>query len=237
MLPIVLFAACAYVHCAPSAVAPRSAIEDDLPAPDARLGVAEAPGSIDELKQRIAAVLDREHVAGAAVAIVDREGPVWIGGLGVRDRATRAPVDADTAFRVGSLTKSVIALGVMRLADQGKLDIDQPLRALLPDIGIDNPWEDVAPVTLAQCLEHTAGFDDVRFNEIFTIDEQLPVSATLALNPRSRRVRWSPRARSRSPAASRSMSTCGARSSCRSASPTRRSSARACSHRASPPAT
>jgi CubicO group peptidase (beta-lactamase class C family) len=192
LLPIVLFAAYAYVHCAPSASAPRSAIEDDMPEPEAHLGVPEAPGSIDELKQRIAAVLDREHVAGAAVAIVNREGPIWIGGLGVRDRATRAPVDADTAFRVGSLTKSVIALGVMRLADQGKLDIDRPLRELLPDIGIDNPWEDVAPVTLAQCLEHTAGFDDVRFNEIFTADEQLPVTATLALNPRSRRVRWQP---------------------------------------------
>ena len=98
----------------------------------------------------------------------------------------------DTAFRVGSLSKSLIALGVMRLVDQGKLDLDRPLREIVPDVRIDNPWEAVAPVTLAECLEHTAGFDDIRFNEIFTDDEALPVRDALAINPRSRRVRWQP---------------------------------------------
>ena len=125
-------------------------------------------------------ILEREHVPGAAFAIVSRDGPVWVGGIGVRDRATGAPMDADTVFRVGSLSKSIIALGVMRLVDQGKLDLDRPLREILPDVAIDNPWDDVAPVTLAQCLEHTAGLDDLRFNEIFTDDEQLPVRAALA---------------------------------------------------------
>ncbi|HET7502976.1 MAG TPA: serine hydrolase domain-containing protein [Kofleriaceae bacterium] len=129
---------------------------------------------------------------GAAIALVDRDGPLWVGGVGVRDRLTQAPMDADTVFRVGSLSKSVVALGVMRLVDQGKLDLDRPLREILPDAGIDNPWEAVAPVTLAQCMEHTAGLDDVRFNEVFTEDEGLSVHATLAMNPRSRVVRWQP---------------------------------------------
>jgi CubicO group peptidase (beta-lactamase class C family) len=156
------------------------------------LAVAGAPATIDELRARIARVLEREQVPGAAFALVGRDGPIWTGGIGVRDRATRAPMDADTAFRVGSLSKTVIALGVMRLVDQGKLDLDRPLREILPDVDLDNPWEAVAPVTLAQCLEHTAGLDDVRFNEIFTDDERLSVQDALALNPRSRRIRWRP---------------------------------------------
>src|SRR5258706_364214 len=156
------------------------------------LAVANAPASLDELQRRIAEVLEREHVPGAAIALVGRDGPIWVGGVGVRDRDTRAPMQSDTVFRVGSLSKSVIALGVMRLADQGKLDVDRPLREILPDVDIDNPWEHVAPVTLAQCLEHTAGLDDVRFNEIFADDERLSVRDTLLLNPRSRRIRWQP---------------------------------------------
>jgi CubicO group peptidase (beta-lactamase class C family) len=105
---------------------------------------------------------------------------------------TGAPVDADTVFRVGSLTKSIVALGVMRLVDQGKLHLDRPLREIIPDAGIENPWEDTSPVTLAQCMEHTAGLDDVRFNEVFTDEERISVVETLRLNPRSRRIRWRP---------------------------------------------
>ncbi|MEO8550735.1 MAG: serine hydrolase domain-containing protein [Kofleriaceae bacterium] len=170
---------------------PRAAVEEDMPQGGA-LAVADAPRSIEELRQRIERVLAHEHIAGATFALVGRDGPIYVGGIGVRDRETGAPMTADTAFRVGSLSKSVIALGVMRLVDEGKLDVDRPLRELVPDLQIENPWEAVAPVTLAQCLEHTAGFDDVRFNEIFTADEGLPVTDTLALNPRSRRVRWQP---------------------------------------------
>ena len=151
-----------------------------------------APGSIDELEQQIAEVLAREHIPGAGIALVNRDGTIWAGGVGVRDLDTGAPMEADTAFRVGSLSKSVVALGVMRLVDQGKLDVDRPLREILPDVEIDNPWEATAPVTLAQCLEHTAGLDDFRFNEIFTDDEHISVRDTLRLNPRSRRVRWRP---------------------------------------------
>lgn len=191
-LSLLLLGALASVYCAPATPQQRSAIDEDMPQAAEPYVVADVPRSLEELQQRITKILEHEHIAGASIALVDRNGPIWIGGLGVRDRATGAPVDGDTAFRVGSLSKSVIALGVMRLVDQGKLDVDRPLREILPDVEIDNPWEAVAPVTLAQCLEHTAGFDDVRFNEIYASDEAISVRDTLAINPRSRRVRWKP---------------------------------------------
>jgi CubicO group peptidase (beta-lactamase class C family) len=189
-LAIVVLALYAWLR-SPSMPVPRAAIEEDMPTAQ-DVAVAEAPNTIEELRARIAKVIEREHIAGATFALVDRNGPIYVGGVGLRDRAAQAPMTSDTAFRVGSLSKSVIALGVMRLVDQGKLDVDRPLREILPDLQIDNPWEAVAPVTLAQCLEHTAGFDDIRFNEIFSDDEALPVRETLAINPRSRRIRWQP---------------------------------------------
>jgi CubicO group peptidase (beta-lactamase class C family) len=170
---------------------PPIELADDHPMTGPPALVGPAPRTIEELKRRLAAVIETEKVPGIAIAIIGRDGPLWVGGLGVRDLETAAPVDGDTAFRVGSLSKSIIALGVMRLVDQGKLDLDAPLRTVLPR-AFDNPWETIAPVTLAQCLEHTAGFDDVRFTEIFTKDEGLAVRDALAINPRSRVVRWRP---------------------------------------------
>lgn len=196
ILALAVLAGWAYVRFAAPPPGTPFLIEDPMPRVDGaaatELAPADVPATIDELRAAIAKVLAREHVPGAAIALIGPDGPIWEGGVGVRDRATGAAMQADTVFRVGSLSKSFIALAVMRLVDQGKLDVDRPLRELLPDLAIDNPWERVAPVTLAQCLEHTAGFDDVRFNEIFTDDEHLSVEAALALNPRSRRVRWRP---------------------------------------------
>ncbi len=173
--------------------APRLPTLDDERAPLGPMAVTtDVPRSVPELRARIAEVLRRDHLPGVAIALVGRDGPIWVGGVGVRNLTTGAPMQAETTFRVGSLSKSIVALGVMRLVDQGKLDLNQPLREILPDVGIDNPWEAVTPVTLAQCMEHTAGFDDVRFNEVFSEDEALPVRDALALNPRSRVVRWPP---------------------------------------------
>jgi CubicO group peptidase (beta-lactamase class C family) len=193
LLPLALSAAYVVVHCIPRDATPLpAAIDEAMPQAAESYVVADAPRTIEELRERLAKVLAHENLSGAAFSLVDRNGPIYVGGLGVRDRATGEPVEVDTVFRVGSLSKSVIALGVMRLVDQGKLDVDRPLREIVPDLGIDNPWENVAPVTLAQCLEHTAGFDDMQLNELFAEDERISVRETLAINPRSRRVRYQP---------------------------------------------
>jgi CubicO group peptidase (beta-lactamase class C family) len=112
--------------------------------------LADPPRTIPELRERIAAVLRREGVPGVGIALVGRDGPIWIGGVGVADVQTGVPVTGETVFRAASITKMVVALGVMRLVDQGKLDLDAPLQ--LPGVAIDNPWRDEAPVTLAQVL-------------------------------------------------------------------------------------
>lgn len=190
IVPVVLLVAWFGVVRSPSS---PLVIEHPMPRAGHTLAVADdVPETIEELRARIAAVIARDNIHGVGVALVGRDGPIWVGGVGVRDAKTRAPVEAETAFRVGSLSKSIVALGVMKLVDEGRLDLHRPLREIVPDAGIVNPWEDVAPVTLAQCMEHTAGLDDVRFNEIFAEDEAIPVTDTLQLNPRSRRVRWRP---------------------------------------------
>ena len=177
--------AAASLH-APSDLAPP--VLDDTP--PAAAPPIDAPASIEELKRRVADVLERDHVPGVAIALVDRDGPIWIGGVGVADVDTGAPMTADTVFRIGSLTKSFVVLGIMRLVEQGKLDLDAPLH--LPGVAIDNAWADGSPITLAQLLEHTSGLTDMRPNEWFTEADDLSPADALAINPRSRVVHWRP---------------------------------------------
>ena len=153
-----------------------------------------APSSIPELRAAIAAVLEREQVPGVGLALVDHEGLIWAGGVGVRDLDSHAPVTEDTVFRVASITKSVVALGAMTLVERGALELDAPLAPWMPEVEWANPWAEARPLTLAHMLEHTAGFDDMHFNEYWT-EAPLALSEALAHNPRSRTVRWQPSSR------------------------------------------
>jgi CubicO group peptidase (beta-lactamase class C family) len=164
----------------------------------ARVAVAEAPPrDIDELRARVARVLLREHVPGAGIALVDGDRIVWAGGVGVADRATGQPVTADTLFRAGSITKSFIALALVKLAERGRVDLDAPVARLAPELAIGNRWAAEQPITLAHLLEHTAGFDDMHPNEMYgpLASETLPLAVVLARNPASRIARWRPGSR------------------------------------------
>jgi CubicO group peptidase (beta-lactamase class C family) len=163
-------------------------------------GAAEAeapPRSIDELRARIAGVLLRERVPGVGIALVDDDGIVWAGGVGVADRARNLPVTADTLFRVGSITKSFIGLAFLRLAERGRIDLRARVRDLAPELAIDNRWQREDPITVAHLLEHTAGFDDMHPNEMYAplAAEAMPLAAVLARNPASRVARWRPSSR------------------------------------------
>ncbi len=157
----------------------------------------EPPETVDELRERIADILARYDVPGLGLALVDRAGTMWAGGVGVADRARGVEVDADTVFRVGSVSKTFIALAIMTLVEDGRLTLDTPIHRLAPEIVVTNPWRDTHPITVAHLLEHSAGFDDIRFNELFVAPgaDDAPLAEVLSLNPRSRASRWSPGSR------------------------------------------
>ena len=74
----------------------------------------------------MARVLDRWPSAGLAVGVI-RDGSLeWFLGHGVADTQPKEPITQDTVFRIGSITKTVTAIAVMPLWEQGLVDLDAP---------------------------------------------------------------------------------------------------------------
>jgi CubicO group peptidase (beta-lactamase class C family) len=83
---------------------------------------------------------------------------VHSGGCGLRDLAAGSAPDADTAFRICSMTKSFVAMVVLSLRDEGRLDIDIPVDEIAPDLRqLAEAGPDAPPVTVRQLLTMDAG--------------------------------------------------------------------------------
>jgi CubicO group peptidase (beta-lactamase class C family) len=123
----------------------------------------------------------KTHAKGMAVAVIDRGKVAYVRAYGVRN-AKGDPLTADTAMYGASLTKTVFAYTVMQLVDQGKLDLDTPIRDSLenplPSYGADpvfqeryGPYKDLADdsrwelITPRMCLTHSTGFHNYWFLE------------------------------------------------------------------------
>lgn len=97
-------------------------------------------------------------VPGAAVGVVDSGRVVLLEGYGVADVEAGEPVDPRrTLFHVASLSKPVTASALLQLAEEGRLDLHADVNGYLDDFRITSPYED--PVTTADLLTHTGGFD------------------------------------------------------------------------------
>lgn len=119
-----------------------------------------------QLCSQVEAAMLRLHVPGLALGLIHSE-QEYTAGFGVTNLENPLPVNAQTLFQVGSITKTVTALAAMRLVEQGKLNLDDPLRTYLPDLHLKD--ETVASrVTLRHLFNHTGGwvgdyFDDSGF--------------------------------------------------------------------------
>ena len=155
------------------------------------------PKTVDEFKAAVQKVLDDTGVPGAGLALVRTTGVEWAGGVGLADRDAGTPVTAATHFRAGSISKTFVAIAITQLYEDDELDLDTPVSELVPDVKIDNAWEQTDPVRVIHLLQHTAGFDDMHFNEMYNVSDppDLALEEVLRINPGSRVVRWRPGSR------------------------------------------
>lgn len=115
---------------------------------------------LDALSRRIPQLMKEGDVPALSAAVVRGGDVVWHGGFGVKDVSTGAPVDDTTIFEAASLTKPVFAYAVLKLVDEGVMNLDTPIAKYLPGEYVEDRRGKA--ITARQVLSHTAGFPNWR---------------------------------------------------------------------------
>jgi CubicO group peptidase (beta-lactamase class C family) len=137
---------------------------------------AAAPGFSDAKLQHVGDYIRQEIAAGTmpgAVILIQQHGkPVYSENFGVRDVATKLPMDADTIFRLYSMSKPITSVAAMMLVEDGKLKLDDPVLKYIPafaetKVGVEKRGDDGRltlvreplnrPITIEDLLRHTSG--------------------------------------------------------------------------------
>jgi CubicO group peptidase (beta-lactamase class C family) len=114
--------------------------------------------SSDKLDEFVLATMRQWAVPGMAVAVVRDDQVVLARGYGVRDASHPEPVDANTIFGIGSMTKSFTAAAAASLVDEGKLDWDRPVVEVVSTYRLRDPWV-TAAATVRDLASHRVGVD------------------------------------------------------------------------------
>jgi len=132
----------------------------------------------------------QDHIAGVSVAIVQNGLPIFVHGYGIAAQAPSRAVQADTPFRIGSITKTFTWVALMREVEKGRVRLDDPVNQYLapeeriPDQGFTQP------IRIRDLMSHAAGTEDLGFGSIFVRDPaQLTTIGRYLIDHRPNRVR------------------------------------------------
>ena len=109
------------------------------------------------LDRQIPKLMKQYAVPGVAIALVQDGKPVWSNAYGYADLEQNQPMTIDSIFRVESISKSLTAWGVMKLVEQGKIDLDQPIQIYLKDWTLPSSEFSTEKITPRRLLGNNAG--------------------------------------------------------------------------------
>jgi N-acyl-D-amino-acid deacylase len=116
-------------------------------------------GSYDQI---ISDLMRKYAIPGGAVAVLRDGKLIYARGFGYADVEHKTPVQPDALFRIASVSKSITSAAIMKLVEEGKLELDDRVAPFIahlspaPGATVDPRWEQI---TIRQLLDHTAGWD------------------------------------------------------------------------------
>ncbi len=146
------------LHCLSAATAQQhysKAVKEQIARVESNLsGSMVIDGKLYTLTER----MKHYNVTGLSIAVIDHYQIVWAKGYGYADKKEHRKLTVNTLFEPGSISKSLNAVGILQLAQQGKLDLYQDINQYL--VNWKFPYDTVShgkKITTAQLLSHTAG--------------------------------------------------------------------------------
>ncbi len=120
----------------------------------------------DYLTKYIKKQMKKKKVIGLSIAVVDGTEVIYKKGFGYADKKNKIPVTTETIFRVGSISKVFTVTGAMQLHEQGRLDIDKPLKNYIPNFFLKSRFSDAPVVTPRMIMTHHSGIPSDLFKDM-----------------------------------------------------------------------
>lgn len=111
---------------------------------------------IEEGRNAVQEIMESTGASSVSLAFIDGNKVVWAETFGLADKESRTAPTVDTMYCIGSTSKMVATVAVMKLVDQGLLSLDGPLKNYIPSFSMASPG--YAQVTVRMLLNHSAGF-------------------------------------------------------------------------------
>ena len=120
-----------------------------------------------QFEDMVKQIMEKEQIPGVAVAVSQDGETIYQQGFGVKDIKTSEPVTPETIFGIASITKSFTALAIMKLAEEGKLAIQDKVINYLPELRFKEQ-EKTEKMTIHHLLSHTSGLAPLKRKEHLT---------------------------------------------------------------------
>ncbi len=117
---------------------------------------------LERADELIVAAMNERTTAGLGVGVVNGSETLYAKGFGLADVERGSPVTPKTVFRIGSITKTMTAIGLMRLCERGRFDLDDPVNDYLKGYRVEHPDPAAPSVTFHHVLTHTSGIGELR---------------------------------------------------------------------------
>lgn len=131
-------------------------------------------------------IMKEEQIPGVAIAISQNGKVIYEKGFGVSDLENNSLINSETIFGTASITKSFIALTIMKLEIEGKLRVDDAVIKHLPELHLKN-YENINDIKIHHLLSHTTGIETIKRNEkLTTFIEHLHYLSEVNLKPLGR---------------------------------------------------
>ncbi|MBQ4847446.1 serine hydrolase domain-containing protein [Pseudoalteromonas sp. MMG005] len=138
---------------------------------------------IEQLEKHIERVLSEEQLAGITWSVIDGN-QSYVGSTGQANIATQLPMINAQKMHVGSVSKTVLAMGVLRLISTGAITLESEVTPYLSKLQLNNPWSANTPIRVKHLLEHTAGLDNIKMRQFLstTPTPDMPLEAAFSKN-------------------------------------------------------
>ncbi|HEU4767576.1 MAG TPA: serine hydrolase domain-containing protein [Pyrinomonadaceae bacterium] len=106
-----------------------------------------------EIEKLFTAFVERQQMPGAVMGIIVDGELAWVKAHGIREVERKSPVTPDTVFRIASMTKSFTAMAILKLRDDGRLSLDDPVARYVPALAdLPYPTKDSPAITIRHLL-------------------------------------------------------------------------------------